>query len=131
MVKILICGGRDFKDLQLMENIFASIEQSYKNDDITIIVGGAKGADRMAERFARRHKFEVQKFPADWEKHGKSAGFIRNRQMLDEGKPDFVIAVPGGPGTADMCKQAKENGFTVVEIVNMPLFAVGPSTAKH
>jgi len=48
--------------------------------------------------------------------HGRAAGPVRNAQMLAEGKPDFVVAFPGGRGTADMCKQARARGVKVVEV---------------
>jgi predicted Rossmann-fold nucleotide-binding protein len=51
---------------------------------------------------------EHEDYPADWTKHGKSAGFVRNKQMLEEGKPDVVIAFPGGTGTAMMIKLVEE-----------------------
>jgi len=56
-------------------------------------------------------------FPADWSRHGKSAGPIRNRQMLIEGRPDIVVAFPGGKGTANMIKQAVEAGVKVELVV--------------
>ena len=55
-------------------------------------------------------------YPADWDTHGRGAGPIRNKQMLEEGKPDLVIAFPGGKGTANMIGQAKEAGIPVREI---------------
>lgn len=59
--------------------------------------------------------FWVEDFPADWERNGRAAGPIRNRQMLD-GKPDLVIAFPGGKGTADMVAEAKRRGIAVREV---------------
>lgn len=61
----------------------------------------------------RRTSFK--EFPADWDKYGKRAGYLRNVQMLDEGKPDLVVAFPGGKGTAMMVKLAKERGVRVIE----------------
>ena len=56
-------------------------------------------------------------FPADWNSYGKAAGPIRNKQMLDEGKPDVVIAFPGGTGTANMIMQATKAGVKVVKVL--------------
>ncbi len=53
-------------------------------------------------------------FKADWSKHGKAAGPIRNRRMLEEGKPDLVIALQGGKGTASMIALAREAGVRVL-----------------
>jgi hypothetical protein len=54
-------------------------------------------------------------FPADWKRHGKSAGPLRNQEMLDAA-PDLVIAFPGGRGTADMVRRAKSVNVKVIEI---------------
>ena len=85
-----------------------------------IIEGGAKGADTLAWKWARHFlgkgsEYSVQ-FRARWDMHGKAAGPIRNKQMLDEGKPDLVISFPGGRGTANMIKQAKAAGVEVMEV---------------
>ena len=73
---------------------------------ITVIHGGARGADRYAREWATRrlseHPFPgllniyVKEFPADWETHAKAAGPIRNRRMLEEGKPELVLAFKNG-----------------------------------
>jgi hypothetical protein len=50
---------------------------------------------------------------ADWNTHGRAAGPIRNQRMLDEVKPELVVAFPGGRGTADMVRRAREAGVNV------------------
>jgi UDP-N-acetylmuramoylalanine-D-glutamate ligase len=57
------------------------------------------------------------KAPADCETHGRSADPIRNRRTLDEGKPDLVVAFPGGRGTAHMVSQARAAGVRVIEVM--------------
>jgi len=81
-----------------------------------VIHGAAPGADTLAGRWAELRRVPVEAFPADWEKHGRAAGPIRNAPMLAEGKPDLVVAFPGGRGTANMCKQARAAGVKVVEV---------------
>lgn len=73
----------------------------------TVISGGARGADRLGEQWARRHGIPVEVFPADWDKHGKSAGYIRNKEMAD--KAEALIALWDGEsrGTNDMIWQAQ------------------------
>ena len=66
----------------------------------------------MARMWAQAEGIEVRTFEADWDRFGKSAGYRRNRQMLDEGAPHILVAFPGGKGTADMRKQAAEFGVT-------------------
>lgn len=85
-------------------------------EDITIISGCAKGADQIGIDWAVINWCKLEEYPADWKKYGKAAGSIRNKQMLEEGKPDVVIAFPGGKGTAHMVKIAKEAGVKVIEV---------------
>ena len=84
-----------------------------------IIHGAAAGADAMAGRYARENDIECREFPAEWERYGRSAGYKRNQQMLDEGKPDMVVAFPGGPGTQNMVKISRQQGFEVNIIDHM------------
>ena len=118
-MRILVCGGRDFNDREAV----ALALKSYKPvplatgvSDAIIIVGGAPGADTLAEEWADCFGVRKRVFLANWQKHGKAAGPIRNQQMIDEGKPDLVIAFPGGRGTTDMVRRAKAAGIEVKEI---------------
>lgn len=90
------------------------------DDTVTLIHGDAKGADQLSEQVLKRDfkgGFIVERYPADWNRNKKSAGPIRNQRMLDEGKPDLVIAFPGGKGTAHMVKIAREANIEVKEVV--------------
>lgn len=60
----------------------------------------------MAEEWALLRGIEVEAYAAQWSVHGRAAGAIRNRQMLEEGKPDLVVAFRGGSGTRNMVEQA-------------------------
>jgi hypothetical protein len=77
--------------------------------------GDARGADREAGYEARRLGLEVVVFPANWSRYGKAAGPIRNQQMLDEFKPDLVLAFPilTSVGTYDMIMKATRAGVPV------------------
>jgi hypothetical protein len=84
-----------------------------------VIEGGAPGADRLAREWSRmvaKGGPDVETFEADWENHGSFAGPMRNARMLAEGRPDVVVAFPGGRGTADMVKKARRAGVEVIEI---------------
>lgn len=76
----------------------------------------ARGADSLAVRYAEQYDCPVEKFPALWDEHGRSAGYIRNKLMLDEGQPDLVVAFPGGKGTENMKTIARKAGVEVQEI---------------
>ena len=111
-MRILVCGGRDFSDHKLVSQAL----NSYGCIGLTIIHGAAKGADSLAQAWAKDNGYPDDAYPADWNKYGKRAGYIRNVQMLNEGKPDLVIAFPGGKGTQMMINLAEAAGVPVVKI---------------
>lgn len=113
-MRLLVCGGRDFIDKGALRDAMNAVVGHDKT--VVVIHGGARGADSLAGEIAAEAKVPVQVFPADWDKYGKRAGFLRNTQMLKEGKPDVVLAAPGGVGTAMMVRIAREAGVRVVEI---------------
>ena len=116
MIRVLVCGGRDFSDQDLLADILIGLLGQYKTEDVTFISGHARGADKLGERFAKANNCELLIFPADWDKYKKAAGPIRNQQMIDEGKPDLVVAFKGGTGTAEMVKRAKRHNIKVIEV---------------
>lgn len=113
--RVLVCGGRDYND---RGRVFRTLDLYHmRHGPIEwVIYGMARGADTLAAEWALYEKVPSTGFRADWRKHGKAAGPIRNQQMIDEGKPTVVIAFPGGRGTADMVRRAKDAGLTVHEI---------------
>lgn len=81
--KVVIAGGRDFNDFsKLCNNMDNLLRERAKINSIVIISGGARGTDTLGERYAHLRGFRLIKMKADWNKHGKSAGFIRNKEML-------------------------------------------------
>ena len=117
-MRVLVCGGRDFDDYNLLSSYLVElfVKSLLVPEDVTIISGHARGADKLGERFANANNCKLLIFPADWDKYKKAAGFIRNQRMIDEGKPDLVVAFKGGTGTADMVKRAKKHNIRVIEV---------------
>jgi hypothetical protein len=126
-MRILVCGSRTFNDKQHLIRILNNVveerckgpEDEYGNwlpVDLTIVNGKAKGADNMATDWAAVNWVSFEEHPADWDKYGRAAGLIRNKQMLDTGV-DLVIAFPRGEarGTKHMMKIAREAGVEVIE----------------
>ena len=113
-MRILVCGGRDFSDSALVNKFLNQYLSDI--DPPKIIQGDAQGADYLAKLWAVNNQVEFESFPADWKKYGKRAGYIRNVQMLNEGKPDIVIAFPGGKGTKMMINLAEAAGVPVVNV---------------
>lgn len=115
-MRLLVCGGREYLDADVLERSLDSIHQGPRGPIESIIHGGARGADTMAGDWARRRGISCTAYDANWELEGRAAGPIRNKRMLDEGSPDLVVAFPGGRGTANMIRQATERGFEVIVI---------------
>lgn len=113
--RVLVCGGRDFYDYELVKTVLSSLQVNRGGFSV-VIHGAASGADSLAAQYARKHNIPEIAFPADWVAHGRKAGPLRNYQMLVEGKPDLVVAFPGGKGTADMMRQAKKAGVEVLSV---------------
>jgi hypothetical protein len=138
-MKVLVCGGRGFGDVPKgvtpltpeydrcwrkagqERALLAQTLGSLDPRPTLIIHGATSGADHHAAKWAKSVKIEDRPFKADWYPNGfgrldKSAGPRRNQKMIDEGKPDLVIAFPGGRGTADMVSRARAAGIEAREI---------------
>lgn len=110
-MRVLVCGGRDFENKMF---IFDYLDDFHSTRPIEVLIeGAAKGADELAGTWADMRGVQHLSFPANWNKYRAAAGPIRNKQMLDEGKPDIVVAFPGGKGTANMVEQASSYGVPV------------------
>lgn len=114
MRRVLVCGGRDFHDYGLL---CRAMDRAVERWGISVLIhGAARGADSLADQWAKKCGIPVEVYPADWETYKRAAGMIRNRQMLIDGRPDLVIAFPGGTGTAGMIRIATEAGVPVYQI---------------
>jgi len=112
--RVLVCGGRNYRDNVRVNQCLNLLHAAF---GITVVIHGrASGADMLGEYWAKANDVPHLAFKPNWEAYGPAAGPMRNKQMLDEGKPDLVIAFPGGKGTADMVRQARERGVPVEEI---------------
>jgi hypothetical protein len=100
-MRVLVCGGRSYWQQQPVFTVLDELQPTL------IITGGAPGADHSAITWAAQRSVPWCIYPANWRKHGDAAGPLRNQQMLDEAKPDLVLAFPGGRGTADMLRRAR------------------------
>lgn len=118
---VLVCGGRDYRDKDLVYAVLDKICPSF------VVTGGQgekaknKGADLLAETWAKSneylptHKVGLDVVHADWDLHGKAAGPLRNSEMLRKHPEiEWVIAFPGGRGTADMLSKAKRKSIPAV-----------------
>ncbi len=109
IIRVVIAGCRDYKNYdEAKEYIDFCLSNIRKENKIIIVSGCASGADALGERYAAENGFEIEKYPADWEKYGRSAGPKRNKQMAQAA--DYVICFWDGEsrGTRSMIKYAKK-----------------------
>lgn len=137
-MRVLVCGGRGFGEMPKgvtpltpehsrhwrrvgEERSFMARSLGSLDPRPSIVIhGAASGADSYAQKWAKSAGIPDLPFKANWYPNGfgrldRSAGPKRNQQMIDEGKPDLVVAFPGGSGTADMVKRARAAGIPVKE----------------
>jgi len=109
-MNVIIAGSRTFRNWVFLKN---SIDSLGWNID-TIISGHASGADSMGERYADYKAIDKEIYPANWKKHGKSAGYIRNSKMAT--LADALIAFWDGKskGTKHMIDIATKAGLEVI-----------------
>lgn len=109
---VLVCGGRTYDDKGVLDVRLAVINDKW--GIASIITGGAEGADTLAVYWAMENNIDYSVYHAEWGLYGRAAGPIRNAQMLEQGKPDLVVAFPGGKGTQDMVRRSKAAGVEVM-----------------
>jgi len=118
-MRILCCGDRNWglSNLRADEIKIKNALSNYDSSDTTVIHGACGGADAISSTTARNLGMTVESYPADWTGYGRAAGPIRNQQMLDEGKPDLVIAfhsdIENSKGTADMVRRARKANIPI------------------
>lgn len=110
---VAVAGGRDFNDPAFVSRILWGFHSS--NGITEMHEGGAKGWDSWCRQWARNQGIQVITYWANWEKHGKAAGHMRNGLILERAKPECLIAGPGGRGTANMVMQATKLGIRIYD----------------
>ena len=118
MIRIIVAGSRNFNNYSLLEqSLMDYIAGNFDPNDIEIISGGARGADSLGERFARTCQLKLKRFPADWDRYGKSAGYLRNAEMADYAKQEtgvlFAFWDGQSRGTQHMINLATTKGLEV------------------
>jgi hypothetical protein len=119
---MIICGGRRYNDREAMAHHVAraAMMELESGHCLSIVHGGAKGADTLAGDAADELGLRTEVFEADWGQHGRSAGHVRNQEMArhlvaarKRGAKVCVVAFPGGVGTENMRTTAKKVGISV------------------
>ena len=84
MIRIIIAGSRTFNNYPLLKKTLDECIYNLETDEeIQIVSGGARGADKLGERYAKERGYSLKIFPADWNRYGKRAGFLRNNEMAE------------------------------------------------
>lgn len=108
-MKVIIAGGREFNDYKFIKESIIKLNLNISE----IVSGKSKGVDTMGEQYALENNIPIKTFPANWEKHGRAAGPIRNKEMADYA--DVLISFWNGQskGTKSMIELAKKKGIIV------------------
>ena len=131
-IKIIIAGPRDFNNqsfvFSALDMVFSRLIKSPEKtnnileinnlENIEIVEGGATGIDSLAKSYAISKNFKYKEFPADWNKYGRAAGPIRNKQMAEYSDILIAFRYVDNPsrGTENMINQAKENNLKIITV---------------
>ena len=110
-MKVIIAGGRDFNDYDLLCQKIDKILS--KQTDIEIVSGRAKGADQLGERYAKEHGYFIKMFPADWNRYNKQAGYIRNEDMANYADALIIFWNNESKGSQHMINIAKQQNLLI------------------
>lgn len=121
ILHVLICGGRHFKDYDLLKATVtkAVISRGFQLQNAEIISGNCLGADMLGERYAKEHNTALKLFPAQWKRFGKAAGPIRNKLMIDyidsfKNKVVIAFVSPSSKGTRNTISLAQKLSIDVI-----------------
>ena len=105
-IRLIVAGSRNFSDYQMLKRKLDFYTQNHKT--VEIVSGTAKGADQLGERYAQEKRYDVKRFPANWEKYGNQAGLIRNEQMAKYASHAVLFWDGVSRGTLSMAKLCKQ-----------------------
>ena len=113
MFKVIVAGSRSINDYALVERNLNQILKNKLSEDVCIFCGMAKGVDSLGEQYAINHKLYLKMFPANWDRYGNKAGFLRNVEMAEGA--DALVAFWDGKsrGTQHMINIAKKKDLQV------------------
>ena len=118
MIRVIVAGSRTVTDYSLVESVLDQALAGWTMFDVAIVSGMAAGPDLFGKQWADGNEFSVIEVPANWDRFGKSAGFMRNGIMADIA--DCLICFWDGQsrGTKDMINEAMERGLLVLQVMS-------------
>jgi len=129
-VKIVIFGSRNFDNYELLKKVCDRIIKKLKPDTVTIISGTARGADTLGERYANERGYDLERYPAEWDRYGKSAGYRRNEKMAKIADVGIGFWDGRSKGTKHMIDIMKKlNKKVYIKKFRQDRFGGGPTTS--
>ena len=119
-ISVIVAGTRDFIDKQYLWSVLDRYLSKRDPKTVTILDGKARGPDTFGGEYGEAKGMRVLPYPADWDKHGKSAGFIRNEEMAKAGTHLIAFWDGVSTGTKDMIDRAMAHGLTILVIKIKP-----------
>lgn len=110
-MNVLIAGSRGFDDWRRLCETMAIYKRDHRIK--RIISGGAKGADKLGERYARRYHIPLLRIKPEWQKYGRGAGLLRNQELVDAADHVFCFWDGKSKGTRDTMRKTKEAGKSI------------------
>ena len=124
MPKIIVAGGREFNNFKMMEEKLDQLFHKIVSGGLEVVSGTAYGADKLGERYATSRGLNILRFPPDWNKYGKAAGYIRNVEMAKNANGLVAFWDGESKGTAHMIQVANVSGLNV-RVVRYKMVAPG------
>lgn len=114
-MKLIIAGGRGINEIR---HVYDAMDKFFPSDFLPstfseIVSGCAYGADALGERFAAVQSIPIKRFPADWDRHGKPAGFIRNKEMAEYADALLLLWDGKSKGSENMLLEAARRGLRI------------------
>lgn len=112
-VRLIVAGSRNFTDYDKLCKSLDYLLSNTDKEEVTILCGMAKGADLLGRRYADENNIDVREYPADWDKYGKSAGYLRNSDMADNATHLVAFWDGVSKGTKHMIDLARKKGLVI------------------
>ena len=113
-MKTIIAGSRDIVMPGILTDVIFYVKDYYDLSVTSIVSGCARGVDKLGEQFATDRGIKLFKYPADWNKYGKKAGYLRNIKMAQSSEALIALWDGKSRGTKHMIKTAIDLGLVVV-----------------
>ena len=113
-MRLGVIGSRSFSGYAF----FCSHLSKFKHDDLTIVSGGARGTDSLAQTYAKHNGLKILIVYPNWHKHERSAGFIRNQEVVNESTELITFwngISPGTKNVIDIANRQKKK-VTIIQI---------------